>query len=577
MPRVTYIEFRRTSLSRMTAPQGGGGREGPPAHGHGHAVGSYANIAGKQDRGRKKLNVLDIMLERKDNSISYNMSKEELSKLLFSKMKLDPKTVLVIDTSGFGRIHVELSTNVNPEHLVTLPAFDIREGLRTKYYKPHHRKESLITVNWMDIETPDDLLIHILNHFGQVKSNVKWTKIKEEEGESELAKLLNNIPNGERQIWIEVKKPIPSYAMIDKRKVKIYHPGQRRTCARCQKVADLCKGNSNAKLCEENGGEKTNVAEAWKNTLSAVGYTEWSGGEVEINVAEVVVDEPEEENTADVTNCDGFVISNLEEDATLEDIKAIMKEVVPEDALERITVHPTGSIRSKIIKDVDIALVNHITKKVDNKSYKGRLLHCRPHVPVTPPKKDPVQSSIKEPEIIAEVDTVKPSTTEAKETGEPKTPVKEKSILEKQSTIPGLLQAEIEKALKKKETQKKKQERRKKKVENKANETNTPLDSTSISEHLSQEFVFTEATVDDDKDEAFEDTVEEVNEFMTPKTFKSDFAKKVEAKMTPIQTPKRAASFADLSPIEPNDVKKPKSTKPPTVRKSSLPRAPGKH
>jgi hypothetical protein len=40
---------------------------------------------------------------------------------------------------------------------------------------------------------------------------------------------------------------------------------------------------------------------------------------------------------------------------------------------------------------------------------------------------------------------------------------------------------------------------------------------------------------------------------------------------------KRAASFADLSPIEPNDVKKPKSTKPPTVRKSSLPRAPGKH
>jgi hypothetical protein len=290
------------------------------------------------------------------------------------------------------------------------------------------------------------------------------------------------------------------------------------------------------------------------------------------------VDEPEEENTADVTNCDGFVISNLEEDATLEDIKEIMKELVPEDALERITVHPTGSIRSKIIKDVDIALVNRITKKVDNKSYKGRLLHCRPHVPVTPPKKDPIQSSTKEPETIAEVDTAKPSTSEAKETDEPKTPVKEKLILEKQqSIIPGLLQAEIEKALKKKETQKKKQERRKNKVENKANETKTPLDSTSIDEHLSQEFVFTEATMDDQKDEAFEDSVEEVNEFMTPKIFKSHFAKKVEAKMTPIQTPKRAASFADLSPIEPNDVKKPKSTKPPTVRKSSLPRVPGKH
>ena len=116
--------------------------------------------------------------------ISYNLSKEELSKLLFRKMKLDPKTVLVIDTSGFRRIHVELSTNVNSELLMTLPAFDICDGLRTKYYKTHHRKESLITVSWMGIEIPDDLLIHILNHFGQVKSNLKWTKIKEEEGEN---------------------------------------------------------------------------------------------------------------------------------------------------------------------------------------------------------------------------------------------------------------------------------------------------------------------------------------------------------------------------------------------------------
>ena len=576
---MTYIEFRRTSLSRMTAPQGGGGREGPPAHGH--AVGSYANIAGKQDRGRKKLNVLDIMLERKDNSISYNLSKEELSKLLFSKMKLDPKSVLVIDASGFGKIHVELSSNVNPDHMTTLPAFDIRDGLRTKYYKPHHRKESLITISWMDIETPDDLLIHILNHFGQVKSNVKWTKMKEEEGESELAKLLNNIPNGERQIWMEVKKPIPSYAMIDKRKVKIYHPGQRRTCARCQKVADLCQGNSNARLCEANGGEKINAAEAWKNTLSSIDYKEWSGGEDEIKEAVIEDDEIEEDNVPDITNCDGFVISNLEEDATIDDIKTIIKEAVPEDVIGKITIHPTGSMRSKIIKDVDIALVNRITQKIDNKSYKGRLLHCRPHVPVTPPKKDPIESSTTNPKereqtkkaVIPPTEDPVESSTKPEEPA--KTPVKElkKNSENQQSSIPGLLQTEIDKALKNQDSKKKKKERRKKRVENKANDTNTPLDSTGYG-HLSQEFVFTEALTDD---EAFEDSVQDVNEFMTPKAFKSDFAKKVEAKMTPVPTPKRAASFANLSPIEPSDVKKPKPAKPKALRKSSLPRAPGKN
>ena len=140
------------------------------------------------------------------------------------------KTVRKCDTSGFGKILVEFTDNVNPEDLVTLPAFDIRDGLRIKYYKPHHRKETLISVSWMDIETPDELLLYVFSHFGNVKSNVKWMKIKEETGERDIAKLLNNIHNGERQF-------LPSYSMIDKRRIKIHHPGQKRTCARCHKVA----------------------------------------------------------------------------------------------------------------------------------------------------------------------------------------------------------------------------------------------------------------------------------------------------------------------------------------------------
>ena len=287
-------------------------------------------------------------------------------------MKLDPKSIIKIDKSGFGKILVELTNNVNPEHLVSLPAFDIRDGLRTKYFKPHHRKETLISVSWMDIETPDELLLHVFNHFGKVKSNVKWVKIKEEEGESDIAKLLNNIPNGERQFWVEVTKPIPSYAMIDKRKIKIHHPGQRRTCARCQKVADLCKGNSNAKLCEDNGGLKIHVAIAWKETLASIGYTEWSGGETEVEEIEAENIEIEEENETDISNCDGFVISNLDEDTTIDDIKSIIKDSVPKEDLESITVHPTGSTRSKIIKDVNISLIKKITKKIDSKSFNNK-------------------------------------------------------------------------------------------------------------------------------------------------------------------------------------------------------------
>jgi len=79
-----------------------GGGESPPNGDKNKTVGSYAKIT-EGNIGRKKLNVMDIMLERRDNSVSFNLSKEELAKLLFEKMKLNPKEVRVIDTLGLVR------------------------------------------------------------------------------------------------------------------------------------------------------------------------------------------------------------------------------------------------------------------------------------------------------------------------------------------------------------------------------------------------------------------------------------------------------------------------------------------
>ena len=269
---------------------------------------TYASkVTGKRTE-RTKLNILDIFLERKDSSVSYNLSKEELAKLLLKKMAIDPKFIIKVDTSGFGKLHIEMTNNMNPESMSNLPAFDIRAGLRTKFYRPHHRKDTLVTINWLDIETPDSLVAHIIGHFGKIKPNVQWVKIKQEENDSSLAKMLNNVLSGERQIWMEIDKPLPSYAFIDGRKVKIYHPGQRRTCARCQKTASHCLGNSNAKLCEENGGEKVKVEIVWKDTLANVGYIDWSGGKkIELEETE----DKDEDANSDVNYPDIEKVSKL--------------------------------------------------------------------------------------------------------------------------------------------------------------------------------------------------------------------------------------------------------------------------
>ena len=66
-------------------------------------------------------------------------------------MKLDPKTILKLDTAAFGKVHIEFNDKVVIEHLLNLHAFEIHDGLSVKYYRPHHRKEALVNFSWMDL------------------------------------------------------------------------------------------------------------------------------------------------------------------------------------------------------------------------------------------------------------------------------------------------------------------------------------------------------------------------------------------------------------------------------------------
>ena len=528
---------------------------------------TYASKLTGRKNHRVKLNVVDIFLERRDNSINFNLSKEELAKLLFKKMTIDPKFCVKVDTCGFGKIQVELTANVKPESMINLPAFDIRDGLRTKFYRPHHRKDTLVTINWLDIETPDSLVTHILGHFGKIKSNVLWSKIKQEENESPLAKLLNNILSGERQIWMEIERPLPSYAIFDGRKVKIYHPGQRRTCARCQKTADHCPGNSNAKLCDENGGIKTKVESVWKDTLKDVGYTDWPGGkEIEL-VEETEAASDAKENAIDICkefpNCDGLVLSNLPDDIADEDIKKILESKVLNSS-DGISIHPSGTLRSRLIKDISINMISEIVRKVDNKTIDGRIIHCRPHVPSTPskeevPKVDEKSNGDNEPESNVEKVSKIPDIVVQK--------------------IPGLLEEDRKKALKsaekkkkaaanraKKELNKKVKAKKKKDVKEKSQEVDKKKQykreefllvehdkKTSTENDIEDQFNWTDYS--SDENEVFEDSKEEPYEedFLTPIPYASVFGRKQAAlsASSPILPSKQAALSAS-SPILPS-------------------------
>ena len=83
---------------------------------------------------------------------------------------------------------------------------------------------------------------------------------------------------------MEMKTALPSYAVIDGRRVKIWHPGMKRNC---NMAGETCPGEANAGLCEENGGQKTKMEDIWKNLLETVNYVDWDGEEVKSIVDEI--------------------------------------------------------------------------------------------------------------------------------------------------------------------------------------------------------------------------------------------------------------------------------------------------
>ena len=531
----------------------------------GGGIETYARRAGKGIKKKKKLNILDITLERKDVNINYNLSKEELSKLLFRKMRIDPKNIVKIDTSAFRTIHVELAPEVEPESFAELPAFEIRDGLRSKIYRPHHRKDTLVTVSWLDLETSDELVSHVFSHFGTLKSNIKWCKIKQENEESEEAKLLNNILSGERQLWIELDRSLPSYASIDGRKVKIFHAGQKRTCARCQKDGENCPGKANAKLCGENGGEKIQVEVVWKDILNAIGYIEWNGEESADVIEDLTpvdglhIETEEADDIPPIDGCTGLVIDNLEENMTIEDIKTLLKKACSDETLKSCTLHPTGSLRSKIVQNLDTSLIPLIAKKLDKQSFMGRMIFCKPYVPKTPQKEENPSNRNENPSSLNETNrNENPSNQVETPSNQIDNPSNQKETLEVRNEnpavktlaliqtpikvtstkpkIPGLPEQERIKALKTKE--KKGKEKKTKEDRKNSKEENLDIKNLSQQDFLlkpnrtkaddkTKDFQFSDAEEDSDAFEDSKEDLEAVDPFSTPITLKSTFAKNV--------------------------------------------------
>ena len=178
------------------------------------------------------------------------------------------------------------------------------------------------------------------------------------------------------------------------------------------------------------------------------------------------------------------------------------------------TLHPTGSLRSKILKNLDTSLIPSVAKKIDKKSYKGRLIFCKPYVPKTPKKEsNPTAMQENPPAIRNEQETTLETNPKA--------------------IIPGITEADRLKAVKPNEKRNRKPKQRKSKSIDAWLDIKTLRVMDFLKENtkneLLKDYEFKDTGNEDDAaDDELDDSNEELEDisvFSTPLAFKSNFGR----------------------------------------------------
>lgn len=214
---------------------------------------------------------LHLHLHREEKSISFNLTKKEKAILLFRRFKLDPKSVISIESCDFEQIRIELKPHVDIEKLKKSTAIQIRPGLKVQPMK-EMKRTTRVKVCWVKLSVPDEEIVKTLEIFGKVEGRVEHLTfdISEEESKDSDLHQLKGIKSGERAVEIELGRNIPSYVKIAGKRARIWYPGQNFTCGRCYKSFKSCPGKADRRECLRLKGKEKDFEEFWKEVIATV-------------------------------------------------------------------------------------------------------------------------------------------------------------------------------------------------------------------------------------------------------------------------------------------------------------------
>ena len=315
---------------------------------------------------RLKRNVLEITLEKEEESFT-DIGSESIARL-FKTLGINIETEIEGYFQKSRSIQLWLANGVDLDRFCKNESIRVTDTIRTGFIRPAGKKEVTVTVSGLDFNTPDKFVMDYLRE-GTFRGKC----------------------NGDRKYQVDFTQSnitMGTYHIIDGSRVRIHYPGNKKTCGRCHKTADQCRGDAVAKSCEENQGVRVELQDHMKCLWERVGFHphnfQLNGDEAndaiikESSSFSPIINRPEP--TEDEKNkFNGIALKNFPKETKKVDIIELLKTIgLPEGfPQERIVFGNHGNVE---IRNLSAQTCQEIIKNIhfpeSRKKYFGKPIYC---------------------------------------------------------------------------------------------------------------------------------------------------------------------------------------------------------
>ena len=226
---------------------------------------------------------------------------------------------------------------INLEKFISEEHKELGDGLVMTQVRPAIRRELTALVTGLPFTTPDSQVIHYFESFGAkvVSKEAKYGVFKEGPWKNQY--------NGDRMFKVDfssLKCPMGTYHLLRGSKIKIFYPGNLKTCGRCHLPPAACVGGGVAAECVVQAGPRVSLMDHMRQLWAKVSFVPGNTDEAEFVEENVEDPIPQDEEAEESPISNGNEVANNVDENQAD---VVLDDVPIEAFTEELSVDTGGS------------------------------------------------------------------------------------------------------------------------------------------------------------------------------------------------------------------------------------------